>query len=289
MLFKIRFSLLLSIIIFATGCGYKGSKKFTLHKYGVGKQRVIDSPNMHKATMRPYKIRGSWYYPYKPKVGTVFNGVASWYGPNFHAKKTSNGEYYNMYTMTAAHKTLPMNTILKVINKRNNKSVIVRINDRGPFVNDRIIDLSKAAADELDIIKYGTSKVKLIVLGFNNKKMISSSGTRLMGGSFSRTTSIKSYDTSRIKKKKKNNKYKKKKVIYNKNSGNFKIQLGSFKEKKRAIKHKKELSYLEIGDYKLKIIRKNGYFKVKLIGFDTKNEARDFVEQQSIDNYFITN
>lgn len=108
---------------------------------------------MHRATMRPYKIAGKWYYPTLAKVGDVQRGIASWYGPNFHSKKTSNGEIYNMYADTAAHKTLPMNTMVRVDNKENGKSVIVRINDRGPFVSGRIIDLSNKAAHAIGMVK----------------------------------------------------------------------------------------------------------------------------------------
>ncbi len=124
---------------------------------------------MHKATMRPYQIAGKWYYPTLAKVGNVQDGIASWYGPNFHAKKTSNGETYNMYAMTAAHKTLPMNTMVKVNNLENGKSTVVRINDRGPFVTGRIIDLSNKAAHAVDMVKKGTARVKITVLGFHGK------------------------------------------------------------------------------------------------------------------------
>ncbi|MDZ7690263.1 MAG: septal ring lytic transglycosylase RlpA family protein [Balneolaceae bacterium] len=79
-------------------------------------------------------------------------GVASWYGPNFHGKLTANGETYNMYEFTAAHRTLPFNTVLRVENRDNGESVVVRINDRGPFAKNRIIDLSKKAAEEIDMI-----------------------------------------------------------------------------------------------------------------------------------------
>lgn len=105
-------------------------------------------------------------------------GYASWYGPGFHGKKTANGEIFNTHRFTAAHKFLPFNSIIKVISLENNKEVIVRINDRGPFVNNRIIDLSMAAAYSLDMIKKGTMKVKIILLEkgdnkyhkYNNKK-----------------------------------------------------------------------------------------------------------------------
>ena len=91
-------------------------------------------------------------------------GIASWYGPNFHGKLTANGERFNTYDYTAAHKTLPFNSVVKVISLENDKEVIVRINDRGPFVKGRIIDLSKTAANELDMMKKGTMSVKIILI-----------------------------------------------------------------------------------------------------------------------------
>lgn len=99
------------------------------------------------------------------KTGAVIEeGVASWYGPNFHGKLTANGETYNMYDLTAAHRTLPFNTVLRVENRDNDQSVVVRINDRGPFAKNRIIDLSKKAAEEIDMIGNGTASVRLILL-----------------------------------------------------------------------------------------------------------------------------
>ena len=91
-------------------------------------------------------------------------GVASWYGPGFQGKKTSNGEIYNMNAMTAAHKSLPFNTIVKVVDLDTGRSVIVRINDRGPFIPGRIIDLSHQAAEELGILQKGTARIGLKVL-----------------------------------------------------------------------------------------------------------------------------
>ena len=117
--------------------------------------------------VKPYYVNGKWYYPIKVDIGENFEGVASWYGPDFHGRKTSNGENYDMYDFTAAHKTLPFNTMLKVINLKNSKTTIVRVNDRGPFVQNRLIDLSFSAAKDLDIINFGTALVKLEVVGFN--------------------------------------------------------------------------------------------------------------------------
>lgn len=94
----------------------------------------------------------------------IESGVASWYGPNFHGKKTANGERFDQNELTAAHRTLPFNSIVRVINSSNGNSVIVRINDRGPYAKNRIIDLSKKAAEKIDIIQNGTGNVKLILL-----------------------------------------------------------------------------------------------------------------------------
>ncbi|HOV14315.1 MAG TPA: septal ring lytic transglycosylase RlpA family protein, partial [Spirochaetota bacterium] len=97
-------------------------------------------------------------------------GVASWYGPNFHGKMTANGEIFNTNDYTAAHKTLPFGSIVKVISLENQQETIVRINDRGPFKKDRIIDLSKAAADKLGVLKHGTMNVKIVLLETGNNK-----------------------------------------------------------------------------------------------------------------------
>lgn len=95
---------------------------------------------------------------------TTLSGVASWYGPGFHGRTTANGERYDMHGMTAAHKSLPFGTQVKVTNRNNGKSVVVRINDRGPYVGKRIIDLSRTAADTIDMIGPGTAEVIVEVL-----------------------------------------------------------------------------------------------------------------------------
>ncbi len=165
---------LLALISLFSGCTktiyssspYKAYKK-TYAK--IAPEKIRNSKAMHRATMRSYVIAGKRYYPTLAKVGDDLNGIASWYGPDFHAKLTSNGETYNMYAMTAAHKTLPMNTMVKVYNKDNGKTVVVRINDRGPFVTGRIIDLSNTAAYKIDMVKKGTANVQVTILGFNAK------------------------------------------------------------------------------------------------------------------------
>jgi rare lipoprotein A len=111
-----------------------------------------------------YEVFGKRYYVMANGAGHVERGVASWYGPGFHAQNTSNGEPYDMYAMTAAHKTLPLPSYARVTNVANGRSVVVRINDRGPFVGDRIIDLSHTAAAKLDMLRAGTAEVEVVVL-----------------------------------------------------------------------------------------------------------------------------
>ena len=106
----------------------------------------------------PYEVAGKWYYPAED-YSYREEGIASWYGPGFHGKRTANGEIYDMNAITAAHKTLPMPSVVKVINLENSRSMLVRINDRGPFVDGRIIDLSRRTAQLLGVEKQGTARV----------------------------------------------------------------------------------------------------------------------------------
>ena len=107
---------------------------------------------------KPYQIEGKTFYP-KESFDYLESGVASWYGPNFDGKKTANGEIFNMNLLTAAHKTLQLPSLVKVTNIENNRSLILRVNDRGPFVKNRIIDVSKKAASILGFQKKGTANV----------------------------------------------------------------------------------------------------------------------------------
>jgi len=127
-----------------------------------GKPAPLPSGNGgYVKTGKPYKVDGQWYYPLKTADGYDQTGVASWYGRQFHGRKTANGERYDMYTMSAAHKTLPLPSMVRVTNLDNGRSVIVRVNDRGPFVKNRIIDLSYAAAKALGYNTKGTAHVRV--------------------------------------------------------------------------------------------------------------------------------
>ncbi len=118
----------------------------------------------------PYKVDGKWY---KPKEAYSFSetGIASWYGPNFHGKQTANGEIFDMNELTAAHRTLQMPSLVRVTNLENGRSLIVRINDRGPFKRGRVIDVSKRAAELLGFRSRGTAKVRVDVLSEESRKI----------------------------------------------------------------------------------------------------------------------
>lgn len=139
---------------------------------------VLDGIKGAKITDERYSVKGNKDYKVLGKQYHIWHkinnyeevGIASWYGPGFHGQKTSNGEKYNMEDYTAAHKNLPLPSFVKVTNLANNKSVIVRVNDRGPFHQNRILDLSKAAARDLDVIRPGTAKIKVELIKVKSSK-----------------------------------------------------------------------------------------------------------------------
>ena len=120
-----------------------------------------DGCTIKRDTRQRYKIDGKRYRTLSSSRGYKKRGIASWYGTVFDGKQTACGEEYDMYDFTAAHKTLPLPSYLKVQNLRNGKTVIVKVNDRGPFVDDRLIDLSYAAAKKIDMLDSGTSPVRI--------------------------------------------------------------------------------------------------------------------------------
>ena len=139
----------------------------------MAKQSPIPASSKSKGTFKvgnPYKIAGKTYYP-RETYNFEQTGIASWYGPNFHGKQTANGETFDMYELTAAHKTLQMPSLVRVTNLENGRSIVVRINDRGPFSKGRIIDLSKRGAELLGFKNQGTAKVKLQLLSRESRQI----------------------------------------------------------------------------------------------------------------------
>ena len=123
-----------------------------------------DAPRSKYGNPESYEVYGKTYHVLATARGYRESGRASWYGEEFHGKRTSSGEPYNMHAMTAAHRTLPLPSYVRVSNLQNRREVIVRVNDRGPFHDDRIIDLSFAAASELGLLRNGTAKVEVVAV-----------------------------------------------------------------------------------------------------------------------------
>ena len=228
------------------------------------KHTQYTSAARHKATMRSYRIRGRTYKPTYVGVNDTMRGVSSWYGPNFHGKQTSNGERYNMHGMTAAHKTWPMDTMVRVDNLTNGKSIIVRINDRGPFVSGRIIDCSYAAGRAIGLDKTGIAQVKLTVLGFAGKVYVPKRPTREHSASAPRLPRVHLSD--------------------------FGVQVGAFRRYEGAVIYRNKHKAMDTG--KQVIIKRftvdgAALYRVWVMGFGSDAEAKDFINDNGIWGGFL--
>lgn len=187
-----------------------------------------------------YIDRGIKYYPKYVKRGLVKFGKASWYGKPFHKRLTANGERYNMYHMTAAHRTYAMNTVLKVTNLDTKKSVRVRVNDRGPFYRSRDIDLSYGAAKKIGMTKKGVGRVKIeVISGNKSKRKFSRSKNRI----------VKSKKYAKVKRVKK-------RVVSKKVVKKTRVQLASFYNMKNAKNFKKKHNLKDVSIVKTYISSK---------------------------------
>jgi rare lipoprotein A len=154
--------------------------------------------------LSPYTVLGKTYNVQFNAANYSQTGLASWYGKKFHGERTSNGEIYNMFAMTAAHKTLPIPCYVRVTNLANNKNVILRVNDRGPFHDDRVIDLTYTAAKKLDFHRAGTAKVRVDIVNLGDFARLpivavkTDSGSQLNGGSVGAAANIKALDPALI-------------------------------------------------------------------------------------------
>ncbi len=171
----VKFSQHLSYLVIAsailTGCSTSG--RYSQHSDSIPtrlptqaeqQDAIARAEPLSRGGNNDYQVRGKHYQVLKTADNFEQTGIASWYGNKFHGHLTSNGEIYDMYAMSAAHKNLPLPTYVRVTNLANDKSVVVRVNDRGPFHQSRIIDLSYSAAYKLDMLKTGTAKVKVVAI-----------------------------------------------------------------------------------------------------------------------------
>jgi len=196
---------------------------------------------------KPYTVNGQRYEPLSSHEGFEQEGQASSYGRDFHGRKTSNGETFDMNAMTAAHKTLPLGVFVKVRHKRSGNEVVVRINDRGPFVKERIIDLSEAAAKQLGMLQEGVAPVKVTALGYK--------GDGLTGAPAYRPPS--SYD-----------------------SGSFALQVGAFTIKNNATRYADELKRrYGAADVQEAVVAGNTFYRVRVGRYTSLKLAQAAQEQ----------
>lgn len=295
-IYSIAFLIFCSSFLF-TGCSTKQTYDYSSYRKDTGDKSINNSEAMHRATMRPYNVFGIRYYPFVANVGDQFDGIASWYGPDFHAKKTSNGEIYNMYAMTAAHKTLPMNTVVRVDNLDNGRSTIVRINDRGPFVAGRIIDLSNKAAHEIDMVRKGTARVKVTVLGYNgliddkNAPNVNSIEQKpevekievieddVVATNINTNIGMVSAPITTSKSSsKESSKFS--------SGGKFSIQVGAFSLQAGALKTVDEYK-AKFPSKKIEYVENGGIYRVYIRGFSSYDDGQNFKAKNSLTNAIV--
>ncbi len=206
-----------------------------------------------------YVVFGRRYFVLPSAKGYVEQGIASWYGTKFHGRRTSSGETYDMYAMTAAHKTLPLPTYARVTNKRNGRSIIVRINDRGPFHKNRIIDLSYAAATKLGIVTRGTGLVEVRAIDPRRSKNRDSTSTLVDVAEPEQATTQAAAD--------------KKVQIY--------VQVGAFRVRENAQKLSAQFGALNLGNVAVHGSELEGtpIYKVRIGPLDTVAQADKTVEK----------
>ncbi len=211
-----------------------------------------------KPSQKPYTVYGKRYEPLSSHEGFVQEGIASSYGRDFHGRKTSSGEPFDMYAMTAAHKTLPLGVYVKVRHKRTGKEVVVRINDRGPFVRDRIIDLSEGAARKLEMLQEGLAAVKVTALGYKTDHK--------SGESEYRTPA--SYDT-----------------------GSFALQVAAFKNRANAYRYAEELkNKYGSADVQEALVGGDRFYRVRLGRYSSlqnAHSAQESFEQKGFPGNFV--
>lgn len=295
-IYSVAFLIFCSSFLF-TGCSTKQTYDYSSYRKDTGDKSINNSEAMHRATMRPYNVFGIRYYPFVANVGDQFDGIASWYGPDFHAKKTSNGEIYNMYAMTAAHKTLPMNTVVRVDNLDNGRSTIVRINDRGPFVAGRIIDLSNKAAHEIDMVRKGTARVKVTVLGYNgliddkNAPNVNSIEQKpevekievieddVVATNINTNIGMVSAPITTSKSSSKES-------LKSSSGGKFSIQVGAFSLQAGALKTVDEYK-AKFPSKKIEYVESGGIYRVYIRGFSSYDDGQNFKAKNSLTNAIV--
>ena len=223
---------------------------------------TLKSEQIYKRANLPYTALGKRYTPMTSYVPYKKQGIASWYGKRFHGKKTSTGEIYDMYAMSAAHTILPLPSYAKVTNLANGRSVIVRVNDRGPFKHDRLIDLSYAAAFQLRLIKAGSGLVEVETIDTSPEalsKMAAEKSTQVATNPQVQSTENQTASVE---------------IASNLPAGQYYVQAGAFKNEANGDALQKRIQALSLGEnVGVANVYNNGLYRVKLGPFTSKSEA----------------
>ncbi len=261
---KLKYLLFITLLA-VTGCSSKGTPELS----GLSPQAQAIAIKQHGGAYKvgkPYKIMGRWYYP-KEDYNYSEVGMASWYGEDFHAKSTANGEKYDMNTLTAAHRTLPLPSIVKVTNLENGRSLVLRVNDRGPYAKERIIDISKRGAQLLGYQTKGITKVRVEIMEKESKALKAA----MLGQKVPSGTTIPVMKTSSSQ--------------HNSTNTAFFVQAGSFSQKDLADNLCSRLS--NFGSSRVSEVFVSGatFYRVRLGPYSYEEEAE--VTLNKIRNYGV--
>lgn len=253
----LKYFKIMLLCVFAAGCASHGTPELSGLSPKAQAVVIKQYGGVYKVGS-PYQIMGRWYYP-KEDYSYSEVGMASWYGDDFHAKRTANGEKYDMNTLTAAHRTLPLPSIVRVTNLENGRSLVVRVNDRGPYVKERIIDISKRGAQLLGYQAKGTAKVKVEILADESRALKAALLNQ----------KVPTYQ-EQIKKQET------KSVQSNVSAHNY-IQVGSFRQKDLALEMKEKLQ--KFGNAQTAEAEVNGetYYRVRLGPVENEQEVQDLL------------
>ncbi|MBI3223203.1 MAG: septal ring lytic transglycosylase RlpA family protein [Nitrosomonadales bacterium] len=221
------------------------------------------SEPLHRYANRPYVALGNTYTPLSKPGNFKERGIASWYGKKFHGQRTSSGEVYDMYAMTAAHPTLPIPSYARVTNLANQKSVVVRVNDRGPFLHERVMDLSYTAAHKLGIIGNGSAEVEIESISVDNNTQALAKPERVQTKPLGKVAAT---NNSAL-------------PVAKTGNSNVYLQLGAFKSQDAAESFMAKMR-AELGDAgkQLSLYSKDGLVRVHVGPYADQNEARSSAE-----------